>query len=414
MTDVCCAVVPYAQQAETIRWSNHLVNAPAVYSLLEKRVLYYLTLQIKHRFVEQGLEAPETWSDLFFHLTDKDLGVIGGQTHVLQTYEALSDIGQKFMEVQYYNKQQQLIRAKIHWVDAFTYNTATKQYEVRISPEVMPYLINLANGFTKFSAQTALTLKSKYSQKFYEFCCEYSGDFRYPRSKSNDVAFKKNIYPITVEHLRYLLGLSEQIDERTGKVKTKGKYSNFSDLKRSVLLPAQHELYELYHQGQSEVWFDCLPFQKQGRKVVSVLLFIYTKVSPKQGLPKIWDEQDEPLNPFESFTQASLRASTTQSTTMPEMEHGTLQLVEQIRTLLSQHLESNEVTYYMNYIQHHRGFTYDTCHQVLQVIQTKVQQAKFKAGTKAFKRQALMHYALAQNLQAYGWSIPQPIKQQIA
>lgn len=414
MTDVCCAVVPCAQQAETIRWSNHLVNAPAVYSLLEKRVLYYLTLQIKHRFVKQGLEAPETWSDLFFHLTDKDLGVIGGQTHVLQTYEALSDIGQKFMEVQYYNKQQQLIRAKIHWVDAFTYNTATKHYEVRISPEVMPYLINLATGFTKFSAQTALELKSKYSQKLYEFCCEYSGGFRYPRSKPNELAFKPNVFPITVEHLRYLLGLTEQIDERTGKVKTKGKYSNFSHLCSKAIKPAQRELYDLYHQGQSEVWFDCLPFQKQGRKIVSVLLFIYTTNSPKQGLPKLWDEQDEPLNPFESFTQASLRASRIQAPTATEIEHSVQHLIEKIRSLLSQHLEANEVDYYMNYIQHNRGFSYDTCQQVLQVIQAKVQQAKFKAGTKSFQRQALMHYALGQNLKPYGWYIPRPVKQRTA
>ena len=32
---------------------------------------------------------------------------------------------------------------------------------------------------------------------------------------------------------------------------------------------------------------DCVPFQRIGRKVVSVLLFIYTKDNPKQGLQKL-------------------------------------------------------------------------------------------------------------------------------
>ena len=102
------------------------MNAPAVYSLLEKRVLYYLTLEIKHRFVEKGLASPQSWEDLYFYLTDNDLGVIGGKTHVLQTYEALSEIGKKFQSVSYYNSKRELITGKVHWVDSFFYNTSTK------------------------------------------------------------------------------------------------------------------------------------------------------------------------------------------------------------------------------------------------------------------------------------------------
>lgn len=405
MSDFCCTVAPELQRSETIVWSNYLVNAPAVYSLLEKRVLYYLTLQIKHRFVERGLNAPEAWNDLYFYLTDKDLGVIGGKTHVLQTYEALSSIGSKFMSVQYYNQQKELIHAKVHWVDAFSYNTSTKQYEVRMSPEIMPYLINLAKGFTTFCAQTALSLRSKYSQKFYELCCEYSGNFRYRRSNLQDRAFKKNVLPLRIETLRYLLDLQEQRDERTGKVITKGKYDNFCNLYRKVLLPALQELCELYHKGSSEVWFDCVPFQREGRKITSVVLYIYSKKNPKKGLPKLWEEGDEPLNPYEDFAEATLTTHPSKSTAITGNVE---QLLQKVEDKLGIYLEPNEVAYYLNYIKNTGYMLYDSCQQVLQVLLDKEAQPKFQSATRAYKRKSIMYYALQENLKEFGWSIPEP------
>lgn len=406
MTDFYTTVVPMVQRSEAISWSNCLVNSPAVYSLLEKRILYYLTLQIKHRFVEKGLDSPEAWEDLHFHLTDRDLGIIGGKTHVLQTYEALSDIGSKFMSISYYNSKKQLIYSNVHWVDSFSYNTVTKQYDIRMSPEIMPYLINLAKGFTVFCAQTALSLRSKYSQKFYEFCCEFSGNFRYPRAKTNDLAFKKNVYPMRVEHLRSLLDLNEKLDERTGKIKSKEKYGNYKDLRRNVLLPALRELYELYHEGRSEVWFDCVPFQREGRKIISVLFFIYSKNKPKQGLQKLWEEGDTPLNPFEDFTDASVR--NTPSVPSLSMRMDAQKMLQQVEIKLSTYLESNEVEHYLNFMKETGCFDYDSCSQVIQLIEEKERQPKFKSGTMAYKRKSIMHYALQENLKNFGWSIPEP------
>lgn len=405
MTELCFAVAPPVEQHnETIVWSNHLVNSPAVFSLLEKRVLYFLSLQIKHRFVDKGLDAPEAWKDLCFQLSDRDLGVIGGKTHVLQTYEALSDLGEKFMTISYYNEKKQLILGKVHWVDSFTYNTATKLYDVRMSPELMPYLINLAKAFTTFNAHTALGLRSKYSQKLYEFCCEFSGNFRYPRAKSHDRAFRKNVYPIRVEDLRYLLDLKEKRDERTGKVQQAEKYSNFCDLKRNVLLPAQKELSELYHQGKSEVWFDCIPYQREGRKVISLLLFIYTRQHPKEGLQKLWEEGDEPLNPFEEFTGAALK----QQAEIPHCTSpATPELVQKVEAQLQRYLEAGEVEYYLSYIQTKVGGTYEAYSQVLQVLQAKEKQDKFQRGTRAYQRTSIKHYALQENLKEFGWSIPE-------
>lgn len=276
-----------------------------------------------------------------------------------------------------------------------------------MSPEIMPYLINLAKGFTKFCAQTALSLRSKYSQKFYEFCCEFSGNFRYPRSNPNHSSYKKNVYPIYIEQLRNILGLIEKKDERTDKVLTKGKYKNFSDFKRNVLIPAQQELYELYHNGKSEVWFDCIPYHRRGRKVISVLLFIYTKTNPKIGLQKIWEEGDAPLNPFENFTDTSLQSP---KKTPSQPCESTQSLLQKIHNKLNIYLEEAEVLFYLTYLQDESIIGYDSYSQVLQVIEAKERQPKFQNGTKAYQRKSIMHYALQENLKEFGWSIPEPPK----
>ena len=103
------------------------------------------------------------------------------------------------MPVSYYNEKKQLIHGRVHWVDTFMYNTETKRYEVRMSPELMPYLINLQDPLLHFAHKLLCPLRSKYSQKLYEFCCEFSGNYRYPRAKSYDLAFKKNVFPIRID-----------------------------------------------------------------------------------------------------------------------------------------------------------------------------------------------------------------------
>lgn len=133
---------------EQIRWSNAIVNAPVVYSLLERRMLYFLTGEVKHKYVEKNLGVPASWQDLYFHLTDKDLGLIGGKTNVLNTYEALSELGKEFVPVSFRNEKGELIFGRVHWVDTFFYNTETKLYDVRVSPEIMPYLIDISKSFT--------------------------------------------------------------------------------------------------------------------------------------------------------------------------------------------------------------------------------------------------------------------------
>jgi len=184
---------------EQVRWSNSIVDSPVMYGLIERRTLYYITGEVKHKYAEKNLGVPENWKDLYFHLTDEDLGLIGGQKNVPRTYEALSKLGEKFLPISFRNEKGELIVGKVHWIDSFFYNEVTKLYDVRVSPEIMPYLIDISQSFTTFDLGTAMLLRSKYTQKLYELCSQFCGDFRYIDNdfETTGKVYKKRVLPIT-------------------------------------------------------------------------------------------------------------------------------------------------------------------------------------------------------------------------
>lgn len=390
-------------QHETVLWSNFLVNAPVIFSLLERRMLYYLTLIIKHRFTERNLGVPTSWKDLWFNMTDADLGKIGGRTNVLQTYEALSEIGKKFIPVAFVNCKGESVKGKVHLVDSFFYNEDTREYKVRMSPEAMPYLINLTKSFTAFDVRTAMMLSSKFCQKFYELCCQFSGDFRYV--DKGEKKYKKNVVPISITDFRRIFNLDEEKDPRTGKVIRKKMYHNFAQMRRRVIEPAISELNDLFLIGASNVWFDCLE-QRTGRKVTSLCLFVYTRENPKQGFPRPWQEGDEPLCPYES--ENIQQPTTKKKDACCLWKDLDLEQLERLLEMqLNKYLNKAETWYYLNYMKRSRR-NYDAYLQVLQVITDKEQQKKFSSATAAYKRKSIMQYALQENLKEFGWSIPAP------
>ena len=75
---------------------------------------------------------------------------------------------------------------------------------------------------------------------------------------------------------------------------------------------------------------------------------------------------------------------------------------------LSKYLSKREVAYYMAQIRKEAQFHKDSYIQVIQVIQEKEKQKKFAEGTRQYKRNNLIDFALKENLKAFGWSINPP------
>lgn len=76
-----------------------------------------------------------------------------------------------------------------------------------------------------------------------------------------------------------------------------------------------------------------------------------------------------------------------------------------LQTLLGHYLHEDEVLYYMKQIRLKAGRSYDSYMQVIQVIQDKEKQPKFKSGTDAYRRNSIIKYALRVNLKEFGWSL---------
>lgn len=282
---------------QTFSFNNLLIRSPLRYTMMERRFLYKLSEAIKMRYEKMGLKMRENWNNLVFKMTDKDLASVGGKSNVVRTYETIRSLAQKSIVQFHQNEQNQLVIDYFHWIDAFRWNTATNDYTVRVSPELYDYVICLTKSFTVLNLHTAILLESKYSQKFYEFCCQYSGDFRFIDPTISNVIYKKRVVKMSVKTFRFTFGLSELHDPKIGELLEKEKYSRFKTMVEKVIIPAQNELYKLYQDQRSEVWFDFQVADRYGRgrggSPKNFRFFIYTRKHPKSTDPTLdqpWKE----------------------------------------------------------------------------------------------------------------------------
>lgn len=133
-------------------------------------------------------------------------------------------------------------------------------YTVGITPVLLPYFTNLSSGFTVFDMYIEMGFKSVYSQRFYEFCCQY-------RNKEDKVFF------MTVQDIKKMFNLLEIRDEK-GNVIQKEQYKNGSDFKKRVLDKAKNDIRKVYEAGMCDVCFDYKVKSKNSRGAVTAYYFI--------------------------------------------------------------------------------------------------------------------------------------------
>lgn len=133
-------------------------------------------------------------------------------------------------------------------------------YTVGITPVLLPYFTNLSSEFTVFDMYIEMGFKSVYSQRFYEFCCQY-------RNKEDKVFF------MTVQDIKKMFNLLEIRDEK-GNVIQKEQYKNGSDFKKRVLDKAKNDIRKVYEAGMCDVCFDYKVKSKNSRGAVTAYYFI--------------------------------------------------------------------------------------------------------------------------------------------
>ena len=389
-------------------FSNLMIQSPLRYTMMERRFLYKLSEEIKRRYTNMGLSVKDNWDNLVFRMTDEDIACVGGKKNWKYTYHVIRQLADRAVIQFTRNEKGELILGYFHWIDAFNWNTSTNDYTVRVSPELYDYVINLTKKFTILDLHTAIRLESKYSQKFYEFCCQYSGDYRYSDPDTPQTYYKKRVVKIDITAFRFIFGLSELHDPKSGELIAKAKYQRFQQILNKVIIPAQEELYDLYKNGLCSVWFDYYttdcPNAKSAPK--TFYFFIYSKKYPKSenvALDRPWKDGDEPLIPFEEkkAREKDPRLSLTDWRKMtPDLQR------DYILRYRKCYLKPVEVNYYMRKIDEAHAKLNESYAQVLQVLYEKQHQKKFSKGTLAYKRKSLIDFVFNENLKVFGWSIP--------
>lgn len=102
------------------------------------------------------------------------------------------------------------------------------------------YLLGLKESYTPINPYIAMCFQSKYTWRFYEWCCQWR---------------KTGHFSLSIKEIKYRLKIDAYIEEET-KIEHKEKYPLFRDFEKNVIKPAHSELKKLFEEGVSDVCFD--------------------------------------------------------------------------------------------------------------------------------------------------------------
>ena len=135
----------------------------------------------------------------------------------------------------------------------------------------------------------------------------------------------------------------------------------------------------------------------------TVYLYIYTKDNPKKGVNRPWQEGDEPLSPYVTNFEEAARLTPKQRLQANPLYHIDGDAKEAFHARkLSRYFDAEDVAYYMGKtrleMQKRKYNKTDIIMQMIQVIQDKEQQPKFKRQTLVYQRNCLELYVFTDNL----------------
>jgi plasmid replication initiation protein len=232
---------------------NVITSARYEYSVIEKRIIYRIIGMVQQKM---GVGMDETlFGEHIIRIPIKDVATNNNYNTVRQSAIALQ---QKVFSID----KGQGSWLNVGFVSSSEYDSKTGILEFEFSKKIIPYLVELAKGFTSYSLNVALSLRSEYSQRFYEFCSRFKDT---------------GVWNISVKDLKEMLKLED-------------KYPFYADLKRKVIEVAKKELKTLYDKGECDLYFVCIE-KKSGRSVTDLTFKIVSEKNVKAEALKDTDMQ---------------------------------------------------------------------------------------------------------------------------
>lgn len=252
---------------------NDLVQArfTDTYTITEQKILFVVLSNIEppefaknadgQRYIKNHIEEIAPFRVPIKEFT-KWLGL--NDPNYVAYEKAIDRLMKKVIKIQ----QQDGSWERFHWVSKSSYIAGNGIAEIKVDPEIYPYLLNLESDFTSIKLNTILNFKCKYSIRLYQLMKKWS---------------KIGQWKIELDELKMLLGVPIISEKKGVRVFKLDKYSHF---KPKVLLAALNEINEL---TEYNVEYEEL---KIGRKVEAINFIIRRKnnkalvLEDKQQKPK--------------------------------------------------------------------------------------------------------------------------------
>lgn len=226
---------------EYIAQDNRITTARYELSLIEKRIVYFMIKEIRNKYVLSESGQRNLFDNLVIKL--KLSSLVKGDQNPKEVREALMALRVRSFQYQEGGggKDDPDYWFECGYINYGTWKKGTGEVEIEVSKMILPFFIELTKRFTEYSLTVAMSLRSKWSQRFYELCSQWKtgGGFN-----------------IDVLEIRKQFKIEE-------------KYSRYATLKKYVLDVAHKELKELYDSGQSDLYFEYSEVKK-GRSVKSL------------------------------------------------------------------------------------------------------------------------------------------------
>jgi hypothetical protein len=205
-----------------ISQSNALTKSRYDFSRYQKNAFY--------KIIEKVRTSPQAtlFGELVVEFYPKDFGEISSPEHTRLAKEALRSLRQKDIEIE----DDEGNWLNVGFINYAAYNARLGVFEVEVSRKIMPQLIELSKEFTTYSLIVAMSLKSKYSQRFYELGCQYQNKKPSP------------VFYIDIETLREMFCLGSG-------------YKLKSDIKKRIIDVAMSELKEAFQNNECDLWLEC-------------------------------------------------------------------------------------------------------------------------------------------------------------
>jgi len=225
----------------TLAQANALTQARYSFSVVEKRAVYLIIKEVREQFIERTNGQRDLFDDLVIRMKTSDLQ--GSDTKLSDVYIALKNLRRKSIWIE---DDERVL--EVGYINYFEHKKHEPALEIQVSKKILPYLVELAEQFTTYSLTVAISLKTKYSQRFYEYCSQF-----------------KNIgyFYVSIDDLRKKMLLGDS-------------YPRYALLKQYVINTAYKELKKMYDAGQCDLYFNYSE-DKEGRTVRGLKISIVTK-----------------------------------------------------------------------------------------------------------------------------------------